>query len=170
MKTTVKIDAVSKEITMTKAAAKRASVVGTKEYKDLAQATRDFPNFAVKILSPRARAYNNKGLTIELMREIIKVNANGNSEIMEEFEIIRRRNTGTEFHFSAPKAYFLSKYPNWRESLETVEERQKVQEELDKQAKGEELQETEPTAERQEEQVQAEPVAAVDTLVQNLRF
>ena len=162
MKTNIKIGVLEKEITMTKATAKRASIFGTTEYEHLVKAMKDFPNFTVKITSPKPRAYYNKGLTIELMREIIKVNANGNSEIMEEFKKIKRSTTGTEFNFSAPKAYFLYKYPNWRESLETVEERRKEQEEFDKQLKGEELQETEPTEERQDEQAQSEPVTAVE--------
>jgi hypothetical protein len=124
MKATVKINVSAEEITMTKATAAKASFVGTKEYEHLAQAKKDFPNFRVKILSPKTTANNNKGLTLAVMDSLVKAITNGNQEASNAFEAVKECYKGSSFHFSKPKAYFLSQYPNWREWLPEVEERQ----------------------------------------------
>jgi len=136
MKTNIKIDAVKKEITMTKATAKRASIFGTTEYEHLVKAMKDFPNFTVKITSPKARERDNKGLTKPLMKKLVREMTNNSADAIAAFDGVIKCYEESSFHFSKPKAYFLAKYPNWREWLPTVEE--------------------------QQEQVQAEQVAAVE--------
>jgi hypothetical protein len=135
MKTNIKIGVLEKEITMTKATAKRASIFGTTEYEHLVKAMKDFPNFAVKITSPKPR--DNKGLTKPLMKKLVREMTNNNTEAIAAFDGVIKCYEESSFHFSKPKAYFLAEYPNWREWLPRVEE-------------------------QQEEQAQAEPMAAVE--------
>ena len=137
MKTNIKINLLAKEISMTKATAKRASLFGTTEYQHLVQATKDFPDFQIKILSPKPREGNNKGLTMPLMTKLVAGMTNNDKSAMARFETVKEKYKETNFHFSKPKAYFLAEYPNWREWLPRVEE-------------------------QQEEQAQAEPMAAVE--------
>lgn len=127
MKTNIKINVLAKEITMTKATAKRASLFGTTEYEHLVQAMKDFPNFEVKILSPKTRDSNNKGLTMPLMTKLVKEMSNNSPEDIKAFHEVVKCYENSSFHFSKPKAYFLSEYPNWREWLPQVEERQQEQ-------------------------------------------
>ena len=121
MKNTIKINALTKEITMTNATAKRAGEIGSPEYEQLAKVTRDFPNFTVKILSPKVRENNNKGLTLELMEKLMQA-MTINEEVINTFMALKDDYKATNFHFSKPKAYFLSQFPNWREWLPTAEE------------------------------------------------
>ena len=123
MKTLVKVNVATEEITMSKATARKAAAVGSKEYDQLARAKKDFPNFRVKILSPKPKESSNKGLTVDVMREIIMLNGRDSTKIIDEFDRIRKGTKGTSHRFSAPKAFFLSTYPNWREFLEEAEER-----------------------------------------------
>jgi len=124
MKTNIKINVLTEEITMTKATFKKASFVGTQEYEQLVKAKRDFPSFAVKILSPKVNKNTNKGLTMELMNKLIWIMANDDIKAIERFEEVKKSYAETNFHFSKPKAYFLSQYPTWRKWLPQVEEKQ----------------------------------------------
>ena len=165
MKTNIKINVLAKEITMTKATAKRISIVGSDEYEQFLRATRDLPDFKVRIATPKtkkARESANKGLTFDLMREIIEVSTENNKTAIEEFEKVRVGAKTTNARYSTPKEYFLANYPEWRDSLLKVERRREEQEKLGNQAKDEERQAAEPTDERKEEQAQAEQVAAVE--------
>ena len=125
MTNSIKINPFAEEITMTKATAKKASLVGTKEYQQLVQATKDFPNYTIRIASPKGRETSDKGLTMEVMQKIIR--EVDNKEAFAKFETIRKGCKGTKSHFTKPKAYFLSEYPNWREWLSEVEEQQAAQ-------------------------------------------
>lgn len=122
MKTTIKINAVTEEIIMTKATAQKAASIGSEEYKQLARAKKDFPNFAVKILSPKAKAKSDKGLTMALMERLVGVMTNDSQTAIADFAKVKKDYKGTNFHFSKPKTYFLAEYPNWREWLPQVEE------------------------------------------------
>jgi hypothetical protein len=135
MKTNIKIGVLEKEITMTKATAKRASIFGTTEYEHLVKAMKDFPSFTVKITSPKPR--DNRGLTKPLMKKLVREMTNNNAKAIAAFEGVIKCYEESSFHFSKPKAYFLAEYPNWREWLPQAEE-------------------------QQEEQAQAEPMAAVE--------
>jgi len=125
MKTNIKIDAVKKEITMTKATAKKASSFGTTEYEHLVKAMKDFPSFTVKITSPKPR--DNRGLTKPLMKKLVREMTNNNAEAIAAFEGVIKCYEESSFHFSKPKAYFLAEYPNWREWLPQAEEQQEEQ-------------------------------------------
>jgi|GEM_PF-984999 len=129
MKTNIKINAVTEEITMTKTTAKKASTIGTEEYKQLVRAKRDFPTFAVKITTPKAnpKAKSDKGLTMALMENLVAGMTNKDKTAIARFEAVKEQYTKTNFHFSKPKAYFLAEYPNWREWLPQVEEQQEEQ-------------------------------------------
>ena len=122
MKTNIKINALAKEITMTKATAKKASSFGTTEYEHLIKAMKDCPNFTVKIISPKSR--DNKGLTKPLMKKLVSEITNNSAAAIAAFDGVIKCYEESSFHFSKPKAYFLAEYPNWREWLPTVEEQQ----------------------------------------------
>ena len=125
MKTKIKVNAVAQEITMTKATAKEAAFVGTEAYTELLQATKDFPNFKVKVLTTKTKENRDKGLTIELMEKLIKGMTNHNQAAIAGFEEVKETFRGTNFHFSRLKAYFLAKYPDWREWLPEAEQGEK---------------------------------------------
>lgn len=127
MKTNIKINVSAKEITMTKATAKKASLFSTTEYEHLVQAMKDFPNFTVKVVSTKTRESSNKGLTMPLMEQLVAGMTNNDKAAIARFEAVKDSYKGTNFHFSKPKAYFLSEYPNWREWLPQVEEQQEKQ-------------------------------------------
>lgn len=153
MKTLVKVNLLKEEITMTKATARKASSVGSKEYEDFLKAKRDFPTFAVKVVSPetkKPRENQNKDLKIALMREIIAVSTNNDEKAIEAFDTIRASTKGRSGCYTTPKAYFLERYPNWRNYLLKVENYRK--EEAERQTE----QQEEPQASQQAE---AAPVA-----------
>jgi len=125
MKNLVKVNVATGEITMTNATAKRAAVIGSDEYKQLLQATKDFPNFKVKVLTTKAKENRDKGLTIELMEKLIKGMTNNSQAAIAGFEEVKETFRGTNFHFSRLKAYFLAKYPDWREWLPEAEQGEK---------------------------------------------
>ena len=122
MKNFVKVNVATQEITMTNATAKRAGIIGSDEYNQLLQVTKDFPNFKVKVLSPKAKENRDKGLNIELMEKLIKGMTNGNQAAIMRFEKVKETYRGTNFHFSKLKEYFLSEYSNWREWLPEAEQ------------------------------------------------
>lgn len=122
MKALVKVNVLTEEITMTKATAQKAGVIGSDEYEQLVKVKRDFPHFRVKITSPKARANSGKGLTMALMEKLIRGMTDDDQAAIERFEAVRDRYKGTNFHFSKPKTYFLSEYSDWREWLPQVED------------------------------------------------
>ena len=134
MQTKIKINAVTSEITMTKTTAQKASSINSEEYKELLQATRDFPNFTIKIIAPRTKKDTSRGLTMEYMERLVKAMTNDSERAIKEFEAVKRLNENTNFRFSKPKAYFLSKYSDWRKWLPTVEETQEEQEKITSEA------------------------------------
>ena len=121
-KTTIRINAVTSEITMTKTTAQRAGSIGTKEYEQLAQAKRDFPDFTIKITAPKMKKDGSRGLTIDFMEKLIKAMTNNDEQASNSFKAVRELYQNTNFRFSKPKEYFLSQYPDWREWLPDVEQ------------------------------------------------
>lgn len=133
MKTTIRINAVTEEIIMSKATAAKAKYIGTEEYKQLARAKKDFPNFTVKISSPKynPKAKSNKRLNMMLMDRLVEVMSSGSQKAITDFAKVKQDFKGTEYHFTKPKAYFLLQYPNWNEWLSQVEEQQEEQAEAE---------------------------------------
>jgi len=129
MKTNIKIDAVKKEITMTKATAKRASFAGSKECEQLAQTMKNFPTFTVKVLNQKSRESKHKGLSVDIMERLIKVMTDNSEEALEKLRKEKAKHKGTKGHYSKLKEYFLEEYPNWREYLYAVEKRQAEEQE-----------------------------------------
>lgn len=129
MKTKIRISAETEEITMSKATAKRASIIGTEEYKQLVKAKRDLPTFAVKIATQKTnpKAKSSKGLTMPLMNKLVAGMTNNDEAAIARFEAVKDSYKNTNFHFSKPKAYFLAEYPEWRDWLPQVEEQQEGQ-------------------------------------------
>ena len=127
MKTLIKINHAKEEINMTKATAKKASIIGTDEYRQLVEVKRDLPNYTVVIVSPKGKENSNKGLTLPLMETLIKAMSNDNQAAIEGFDKVRNYYQNSNFHFSKPKEYFVSHYPDWREWLPKIDERQEAQ-------------------------------------------
>ena len=124
MKTLIKINHAKEEINMTKATAKKASIIGTDEYRQLVEVKRDLPNYTVVIVSPKGKENGNKGLTLPLMETLIKAMSNNNQAAIDGFDKVRNYYQNSNFHFSKPKEYFVSHYPDWREWLPKIDERQ----------------------------------------------
>ena len=164
MKTNIKINAVTREITMTKATAKRASFAGSKECEQLAQTMKNFPTFTVKVLNQKSRESKHKGLSVDLMENLIKVMTDNSEEALEELRKEKAKYKGTKGHYSNLKEYFLAEYPNWREYLYAVEKRQ-----AEEQAqKGEKQKDEMSQMAEQQEQIHAEPVTAVEEQTQEV--
>ena len=147
-KTTIKVNVLEKEITMTNTTAKKASSINTDEYNQLLQATRDFPNFTIKIIAPKMKKDSSRGLTVALMENLIEVMAKDSEKAIKEFEAVKKCYEGTNFHFSKLKAHFISQYPEWREWLPNVEEQQEEQEQKESEAAA--VEENEPMTEHSE--------------------
>ena len=118
----IKINAVSRQIEISKAFEKRASRVGTREYEELVTALRDFPQFKIVMKTPTAKEYNHKGLTFEFMEKLIKYMTDNNQAAIDGFNNVKELCKGSNFHFSKPKEYFLLKYPNYKAFVEIVKE------------------------------------------------
>ena len=153
-KTTIRVNVITEEITMTQTAAKRVSSTDSAEYKKLVQFKRDFPDFKIKIIKQKGRENSSKGLSIELMGELIGVITNDNKEAIERFEQEKASYKGTNSHFSKPKAYFLSQYPNWRESLHKLEKSKNQHEEQVEQKENSELKQSDNVIAYEEQQRQ----------------
>jgi len=69
---------------------------------------KDFPNFTVKITSPKPR--DNKGLTMPLMKKLVREMTNNSADDIAAFDGVIKCYEESSFHFSKPKAYFLAEY------------------------------------------------------------
>ena len=128
MKTTKKVavNLISKEITINKAFARKAETMGTPEFEELKKAIQDFPQFSIKVKAPQAREKDHKGLTKDLMKKLVKEMSDNNQADIKKFNEVIALYEGTNFHFSKVKAYFLVKYPAYKDFL--AEDENQVQE------------------------------------------
>ena len=111
------INTTARTITLTKKEMTAASRFGSDAYKDLQQARRDNPGFAVITASRKAKTQREtfKGLTYEYMEKYIKAHDDSGS-IMVEFKI-RCGNPidpadqlPTPYTYAENKAWFLKKF------------------------------------------------------------
>ncbi len=120
--TEIRIDETKRTIEVTKAFAKEASKFGTKEYKDLQEVRRDYPNFKVVTKKTTSKANGFKGLTLEYMENYIKGHDNEENEFMNEFyTLCGKDQEGKKVEFAETASYgeikkwFLMQYPEIKE-------------------------------------------------------
>jgi hypothetical protein len=106
-------------IEMTKKFAAAARKFGTKQYRDLQEARRDYPNFKVVTVTRKATAKKNtfKGLTYEYMKMYIEKHDDDDKSIMAEYKMLRGLTDEAEevlaesFTYLEMKDWFLKKFP-----------------------------------------------------------
>ena len=114
----------NKTITLTKAYAKKANTPGTKEFRELAQLHKNYPDY--DIVMRTATVSDSKevhdGLTIELMEKIIA----RQPELQNEYDAfvafwgreVKDRKTGKTVKrapYGKTKSWFLKKVPNYQD-------------------------------------------------------
>jgi len=109
-----------KIITITKAYAKRANTPGTKEFRELANFHKAFPDYDIvrrTAVVPEDKE-KHTGLTIDRMEKIIKVsfeNEEDRNKAVEEFNKAKEFYQGNRSYYGKMKSWFLKKYPNYAE-------------------------------------------------------
>ena len=106
-------------IEMTKKFAAAARKFGTKQYRDLQEARRDYPNFKVVTVTRKATSCQDtyKGLTYSYMEAYIKAHDDAQQSIMAEYLMLRGMTDEAEealaesFTYLEMKDWFLKKFP-----------------------------------------------------------
>lgn len=114
-----KVNQIDSIITITKAFAQKASILGTPEYNILKELRNDFPTFKVELLTikknPRKVSY--KGLTVANMKAYIN---ECYPNKVDEFDQIQKMAKITNGNYAYIKAWFLKTFPNYKtEALPT---------------------------------------------------
>lgn len=117
-----------KEIVLTKAYAKKANTPGTKEFRELANLHKNFPdyNIVMRSLTPNEDKEKHHGLTIERIEKIIsrQPNAEALKKEYDEFvtfwgkEVEDKKNPGKKVvraPYGKVKSWFLKKVPNYQD-------------------------------------------------------
>lgn len=118
----------AKEIVLTKAYAKKANTPGTKEFRELANLHKNFPdyNIVMRTLTPNEDKEKHPGLTIERIEKIIarQPNAEALKKEYDEFvafwgkEVEDKKNPGKKVvraPYGKVKSWFLKKVPNYQD-------------------------------------------------------
>ena len=106
-------------IEMTKKFAAAARKFGTKQYRDLQEARRDYPNFKVVTVTRKATSCQDtyKGLTYKFMEDYIQKHDDAEQSIMAEFEMLRGTSAEAQealadsASYKEIKEWFLKKFP-----------------------------------------------------------
>ena len=112
------IDHANKTITITKAFQMKANKPGTKEFRELAQLHKAYPDYDIirrtATVSEDKQTHN--GLSIDRMEKYIKVLEKDNQEAaLKEFASAKEFYKGQRAYYGKMKAWFLKKYPNYAE-------------------------------------------------------
>ena len=115
----MKINYKNQTIEMSKKFAKAAEKFSSKEYKQLQEARRDYPNFEVATVTRKVSAQKEsyKGLTYSYMENYIKTHDDEKKSIMTEYEMLRGMSAEAREVLAEPcsyiemKAWFLKKFP-----------------------------------------------------------
>ena len=100
-------------IEMTKMFAAAARKFGTKQYRDLQEARRDYPNFKVVTVTRKATSCQDtyKGLTYKFMEDYIQKHDDAEHSIMDEYLTLRGLTEAAKEHLLEPYSYYEMK--NW---------------------------------------------------------
>ena len=117
----------NKTITLTKAYAKNANTPGTKEFRELTNLHRNFPDYDIVMRTATIHADKNThdGLNIEMIEKIIARQTNS-EELMREYQAfvafwgkeVKDRKTGKTViraPYGKVKSWFLKKVPNYQD-------------------------------------------------------
>lgn len=113
------IDHANKTITITKAFQQKANKPGTKEFRELAQLHKAYPDYDIirrtaNVDKEKKQTHN--GLTIDRMEKYIKVLEKDNQDAaLKEFANAKEFYEGQRAYYGKMKAWFLKKYPNYAE-------------------------------------------------------
>lgn len=105
-------------ITITKDYAKRSSVPGSKEFRELSKLHAAFPEYTIQRRTAVITADKEKhnGLTVNRMAEYIKALVKDEEEqkkALEEFESVKAFYKDTKGYYGKMKAWFLKTYKNY---------------------------------------------------------
>ena len=105
-------------IYLTKAYAKLAYTPGTKEFRELAELHKAFPDFPIvqRTAKPKKDKEKHDGLTIIRMEIIIKDYIRDDSGLAEFLEV-KKYYKGMNGYYGKVKGWFLNKYPNYQEKI-----------------------------------------------------
>ena len=106
-------------IEMTKKFAAAARKFGTKQYRDLQEARRDYPNFKVVTVTRKATSNQDtyKGLTYKFMEDYIQKHDDAEHSIMDEYLTLRglteaaKENLLEPYSYYEMKTWFLKTFP-----------------------------------------------------------
>ena len=106
-------------IEMTKKFAAAARKFGTKQYRDLQEARRDYPNFKVVTVTRKATSCQDtyKGLTYKFMEDYIQKHDDAEQSIMAEYLDLRGLSEEAKVNLMEPytygdmKKWFLKTFP-----------------------------------------------------------
>ena len=107
-----RFDHAKKTITITRSYEERASIVGSKEFRELSQLHQAYPDYIIthrtaRITKPKN---NHKGLSKEVMKKYITVFDEKGMEAFEKIEKFYGEDTNA---FSKIKSWFLKKHPDY---------------------------------------------------------
>ena len=106
-------------IEMTKKFAAAARKFGTKQYRDLQEARRDYPNFKVVTITRKSTGCQDtyKGLTYKFMEDYIQKHDDAEQSIMAEYLTLRgqseaaKENLVEAYSYNEMKTWFLKTFP-----------------------------------------------------------
>ena len=107
-------------ITITKDYAKRSSVPGSKEFRELSKLHAAFPEYTIQRRTATITADKEKhnGLTVDRMADYIKALVKDEGEqkkALDEFENAKSFYKDTKGYYGKMKAWFLKNYKNYTE-------------------------------------------------------
>lgn len=114
------IDHDNQTITITKDYAKRSSVLGSKEFRELSKLHAAFPEYTIQRRTATISADKEKhnGLTVDRMADYIKAlvkDADEQKKALDEFENVKSFYKDTKGYYGKMKAWFLKNYKNYTE-------------------------------------------------------
>jgi len=109
----------SETLTISKAFHKRASVYGTPEYHELRACVAENKGYEIVFKSANKKSYKN--LTLDVMEDYIKTQANSEQR-MKEFEAVKKIGEIKKSLYPTAKKWFLETYTYFKSSDALVEE------------------------------------------------
>ena len=109
-----------KTITLTKAYAKRANTPGTKEFRELAQFHKNYPDYDIvmRTATPNENKERHTGLSVARMEVIIKQmvkEEEAQEKALAEYNEAKDFYKGTKGYYGKIKAWFLKNYEGYAE-------------------------------------------------------
>ena len=127
----IKIDHKNKKLVYDRAFAKNSSIVGSKEYKLLQEARRDYPDYKPeqKKIKRNADKATYSGLNYDYMREYILKYGTDKKAELEEFEdmIFLSKCHKKSLRYPTIKKWFLAKYPDVKNFLNPIAEEKEIE-------------------------------------------